>query len=70
MRKIVDSYPLKVILHPVGMLSIQLFTTPILETIFRQNATHCISPYAIVTCVCVCVCVCVYAAFVDHRKTV
>ena len=24
--------------------------------IFRRNATHCISPYAIVMCVCVCVC--------------
>ena len=42
--------------------------------IFSRNATHCISPYAIVMCVCVCVClsVCVrvYAAFVDLRKTV
>ena len=40
--------------------------------VFRRNATHCISPYAIVMCVCVCVsvCVCVYAAFVDLRKTV
>ena len=28
-------------------------------TIFRRNATHCISPYAIVMCVCVCVSVCV-----------
>ena len=28
-------------------------------TIFRRNATHCISPYAIVVCVCVCLCVCV-----------
>ena len=36
--------------------------------IFRRNATHCISPYAIV--VCVCVCVCVYAAFVDLGKTI
>ena len=26
--------------------------------VFRQNATHCISLYAIVVCVCVCVCVC------------
>ena len=26
--------------------------------IFRRNATHCISPYAIVMCLCVCVCVC------------
>ena len=25
--------------------------------IFRRNATHCISPYAIVKCVCVSVCV-------------
>ena len=39
---------------------------------FRRNATHCISPHAIVKCVCVCVClcVCVYAAFVHLRKTV
>ena len=41
---------------------------------FRRNATHCISPYAIVMCVCVCVClyvcVCMCAAFVDLRKTV
>ena len=28
-----------------------------LQPIFRRNATHCISPYAIVVCVCVCVCV-------------
>ena len=27
------------------------------ETVIRRNATHCISPYAIVMCVCVCVCV-------------
>ena len=44
------------------------------SAIFRRNATHCISPYAIVVCVwvcvCVCVCLCVYAAFVDARKTV
>ena len=26
--------------------------------IFRQNARHCISPYAIVVCVCVCLFVC------------
>ena len=32
----------------------------------RRNATHCISPYAIV--ICVCVCVCVYAAFVDLEE--
>ena len=40
--------------------------------VFRRNATHCISPYAIGMCVCVCVClsVCVYATFVDDRKTV
>ena len=38
--------------------------------IFRRNATHCISPYAIVMCVCLSVCLCVYAAFVDARKTV
>ena len=39
---------------------------------FRWNATHCISPIAVVVCVCVCVCVglCPYAAFVDARKTV
>ena len=45
--------------------------------IFRRNATHCISPYAIIVCVCVCLCVCVcvcvclcvYTAFVDLRKT-
>ena len=37
-------------------------------SVFRRNATHCISLYAIV--VCVCVCVCVYAAFVHLRKTV
>ena len=36
--------------------------------VFKRNATHCISPYAIV--VCVCVCICVYPAFVDARKTV
>ena len=29
------------------------------KLIFRRNATHCISPYAIVKCVCVCVRVCV-----------
>ena len=47
------------------------------DAIFRRNATHCISPYAIVVCewACVCVClsvclsVCVYAALVDLRKT-
>ena len=45
--------------------------------IFRRNATHCISPYAIVICVCVCVClsvcmsVCVcVCSLVDLRKTV
>ena len=37
---------------------------------FRRNATHCISPYAIVVCVCRCVYVFVYAAFVDLWKTV
>ena len=43
---------------------------------FRRNATHFVSPYAIVVClyisVCVFVClsVCVYAASVDARKTV
>ena len=52
------------------------------ESIIRRNATHCISPYAIVVCVCVsvcvcfcacvsvCVCVCVCAACVNARKTV
>ena len=29
------------------------------SVIFRRNATHCISPYAIVVCECVCMCVCV-----------
>ena len=29
------------------------------DSIFRRNATHCISPYAIVICVCVYVCLCV-----------
>ena len=38
--------------------------------IFKRNATHCISPYAIIMCVCVCLCACVHAAFVDLRKTV
>ena len=38
--------------------------------VFKQNAMHCISPYAIVVCVSVCLSVCVYAAFVDARKTV
>ena len=47
-------------------------------SVIRRNATHCVSPYAIVVCVCVCVfvcvcvclcvCVCVYAVFVDLRK--
>ena len=27
--------------------------------VFRRNAMHCISPYAIVMCACVCLCVCV-----------
>ena len=46
--------------------------------IIKRNATHCISPYAIVVCVCMCmclcvclcvyVCVCAYAAFVDLGK--
>ena len=27
---------------------------------FRRNATHCISPYAIIVCMCVCVCVSVF----------
>ena len=27
------------------------------QTVFRRNATHCISPYAIDLCVCVSVCV-------------
>ena len=33
----------------------------LLVTIFRRNAMHCISPYAIVTCVCLCVCACACA---------
>ena len=36
---------------------------------FRWNATHCISPYAIVMCVCVSVCVCV-CRVLDLRKTI
>ena len=31
----------------------------VMSTVFRPNATHCISTYAIVKCVCVRVCVCV-----------
>ena len=36
------------------------FSTVLSFSVFRRNATHCISPYAIVVCVCVCVCVCLY----------
>ena len=44
---------------------------------FRHNATHCISPYAIIVCLSVCVCVCmphlcksmaVSQAFIFHFK--
>ena len=35
------------------------FSLPLTSYVFRRNATHCISPYAIVMCVCVCVCLCV-----------
>ena len=55
----------------LSTISVKLF-----RLVFRRNAAHCISPYAIAMCVCVCVCVClsvclcVYAAFVDLRKTV
>ena len=37
---------------------------------FKRNATHCISPIAIVVCVCVSVCVWICAAFVDLSKIV
>ena len=35
------------------------FFPKFIHVLFRRNATHCISLYAIVMCVCVCVCVCV-----------
>ena len=56
------------------MIIIPLVDANLEWAVFRRNATHCISPYAIVVCVSVCVSVClflcVYAAFVDARKTV
>ena len=37
-------------------------------TIFRQNATHCILPYAVVVCLCLSVCVCVSVCRVCGRQ--
>ena len=56
------------VMDQCSMLDLEIVKNSKRLAIFRRNATHCISPYAIV--VCVGVWMWVYAAFVDLRLTV